>query len=246
MAKFDARTALGLLFLAAALPAGATGPENLASYVQPTLTDVRATIVVEKTNTAALNEISKNEEKGYRIKRTQFSLKEPNKARVEGKYGLISILYVINGDRKLRSALGVRKVKNIAQKPGERFTTLEIGALSATVEERLESRLLRWETRNGKKMPVFEVRFKGEPGGARPEQIVIDPTTRVIVERSVMFRTRPKVKARYLYLNPIKYAGDVWLPTRVELYSPSGKLAAVSRYDGVTVNAGLPDTLFQF
>lgn len=246
MTKRDPRAALALLVLATAAPATASGPESLASYAQPGLRDVRATVVVEKKFDAALREIDEDEEKGYRIKRSHFSLKEPNKVRVEGKYGLINILYVINGDRKLRSAMGIRRVKNIAQSPGERYTALEIGAVTPALVEQLDSRFLRWETRGAKKLPVFEVRFKGEPGGARPEQIVIDPQTRVIVERSVMFRTRPKVKRRYVYMNPVKYAGDVWLPTRVELYSPKGNLAAIQRYDAVTVNGGLSDSLFQF
>jgi hypothetical protein len=251
MAKIDPRAALGLLLLAASAPAAvalaaAAGPESLASYVQPALRDVRATLVVEKKVDSALKEIDPDEEKGYRIKRTHFKLKEPDKARVEGKYGLINILYVVNGDRKLRSAMGIRKVKNIAQRPGERYTALEIGVLTPALVAQLESRFLRWETRGGKKMPVFEVRFKGEPGGARPEQIVIDPTNRVIVERSVMYRTRPQVKQRFVYLNPVKYDGDVWLPTRAELYSPKGNLAAVSRYEAIVVNAGLSDSLFHF
>jgi len=244
MTKAASGALLGALLPSA--PVHATGPENLETYAQPGLRDIRATIVVEKKIDAALREIDEDEEKGYRIKKTHFSLKEPNKARVEGKYGLINILYVINGDRKLRSAMGIRKVKNIAQSPGERYTALEIGVLTPALVDQLDVRFLRWETRAGKKLPLFEVRFKGEPGGARPEQILIDPTTRVIVERSVMFRRRPKVKQRYVYLNPVKHAGDVWLPTRVELYSPTGKLAAVTRYESVLVNGGLPDSLFQF
>jgi hypothetical protein len=244
MMKAASGALLAVLLLS--LRATASGPETLESYAQPGRRHVRATIVVEKKIDAALREIDDDEEKGYRIKRTHFSLKEPNKVRVEGKYGLINILYVINGDRKLRSAMGVRKVKNIAQSPGERYTALEIGALTPALVEQLESRFLQWEARAGKKMPLFEVRFKGEPGGARPERILIDPATRVIVERSVMFRTRPQVRQRYVYTDPMKHAGDVWLPTRVELYSPTGKLAAVSRYESVSVNGGLPDSLFQF
>src|SRR5215212_5950063 len=139
MAKRDPRAVLALLVMATA-SATASSSETLTSYCQPGLRDVRATVVVEKKIDAALNEIDENEEKGYRIKRSQFSLKEPNKVRVEGKYGLISILYVINGDRKLRSAMGIRKVKNIAQKPGERYTAMEIGALTPALVEQLDSR----------------------------------------------------------------------------------------------------------
>jgi hypothetical protein len=233
--------------LLAPLASGASvAAESLENYAQPNVRDIRATVLVDKKSDDALREIGKDEPKGYGIKRSQFSLKEPDKVRVEGKYGLISILYVINGDRKMRSTLGVRKVKNIATRPGERYTALDLGILTPQVVNRLESRFLRFETRGTKKLPVFEVRFKGEPGGARPNILTIDPTTRTVVERLEMYRTQNRPKRRFVYLNPVRYADGVWLPSRVELYSPSGKLGATSQYVDVTVNGGLSDSLFQF
>jgi outer membrane lipoprotein-sorting protein len=232
--------------LLAPLASGASvAAESLENYAQPNVRDIRATVLVDKKSDDALREIGKDEPKGYGIKRSQFSLKEPDKVRVEGKYGLISILYVINGDRKMRSTLGVRKVKNIATRPGERYTALDLGILTPQVVNRLESRFLRFETRGTKKLPVFEVRFKGEPGGARPNILTIDPTTRTVVEHQV-FHRKGGLKMRYVFRNLVRYADGVWLPSRVELYSPSGKLGATSQYVDVTVNGGLSDSLFQF
>lgn len=222
--------------------------ESLEQYAQSALRDVRATIVVEQKNDAALREIDEDAPKGYNIKRTQVSLKEPDKVRVEGKYGLLGVMYVINGDRKMRTLPGlrVRKVKNIANRPGERYTALDLGTLTPGLVAQLESKFVRYETRGSKKLAVFRVTFKGEPGGGRPNLLFVDPTTRTVVERHVLFRTREQVKRRIVYLNPMRYTDNVWLPTRVEVYSPTGKLAAVTRAEEVQVNSGLPDSLFQF
>jgi outer membrane lipoprotein-sorting protein len=166
--------------------------------------------------------------------------------RVEGKYGLFGVLYIINGDRKLQSvpALRIRKVKNIATDPGERRTSLDIGIFTPSLLPHFETRFLRYDTRDGKKLPVFELSYRQEKGG-RKRHVWIDPATRTVVEHQV-FHRRGGLKMRYVFRNLVRYANGVWLPTRVELYNPSGKLAAVTRYEDIRVNAGLADSLFEF
>jgi hypothetical protein len=207
---------------------------------------MRATIAVVQKSDPALREIGEGFEKGFRFKKSDFSLKEPGKVRVEGRYGMFHVLSIINGDRKLESVptLRMRKVKNIATKPGSRQTPLDLGVVTPWLVDQLNQQFLRHEMRNGKKLAVFEVSFKAEPT-ARKNHIFIDPTTKTVVERQV-FHRRGGLKMRYVFQNPVRYANSVWLPTKVELFNAGGKLAAVSRYDNVQVNAGLPESMFQF
>jgi outer membrane lipoprotein-sorting protein len=201
--------------------------------------------VVQKSD-PALKEIGPGFEKGYRFKKSDISLKEPGKARVEGKYGILSVLYITNGDRKLQSvpSLRIRKVKNIAAKPGEKQTPLDIGIVTPALANQFTTQFLRHETRGAKKLAVFEVAYKAETGG-RKHHVWIDPNTRTVVEHQV-FHRRGGVKMRYLFHEPVKYASNVWLPSRMELFNGSGKLAAVTRYENIRVNSGLAESLFQF
>src|SRR5262245_40496366 len=116
--KISFRLALPLVLCAAAVRVAvpATPAETLQTYAQPGLQDMRATIAVVQKSDPALREIGDGFEKGYRFKKSDFILKEPGKVRVEGTYGLFSVLHIINGDRKLESVptLHLRKVKNIA------------------------------------------------------------------------------------------------------------------------------------
>ena len=48
----------------------------------------------------------------------------------------------------------------------------------------------------------------------------------------------------YLFKQPIQVAG-IWVPTRLEVHSPDGQLAAVTRYPRVKVNTGLSEALFR-
>jgi outer membrane lipoprotein-sorting protein len=234
---------IGTLPLAAR---GAETQETLDRYAQPALQDLSATAVVAQKSDPALKQIGDGFEKGYRIGRSSLKLKEPGKVRVEGKYSFFSVVYVINGDKKLTSVptLHIHKVKNIATRPGERQTSLDIGFFTPSLLPQLSSQFVRYETRGGKRLAVFDLWFKAEPGG-RKHTVWIDPATRTIVERQV-FHRRGGLKMRYLYQNPTRYAEGVWLPTRVDLYNAAGQQAAVTRYDDVRVNAGLSDSLFQF
>jgi outer membrane lipoprotein-sorting protein len=234
------------LALAACLSPRAGAEETLDHYAQTALQDLSATAVLAQKSEPALRQIGDGFEKGYRVGRSALKLKEPGKVRVEGKYGLFSVVYVINGDRKLTSVptLHIRKVKDISRRPGERQTSLDIGVITPSLLPQLNSQFVRYETRGGKKLAVFDLWFKAEPGG-RKHTIWIDPATRTIVERQV-FHRKGGLKMRYLYQNPVRYAGGVWLPTRVELYNAAGQLAAATRYDNVQVNGGLSESLFQF
>ena len=49
---------------------------------------------------------------------------------------------------------------------------------------------------------------------------------------------------RYVLKQPIQVVG-IWVPTRLEVYSADGHLAAVTRYASVKVNTGLSESLFR-
>jgi outer membrane lipoprotein-sorting protein len=234
------------LALVACVSARAGAEETLDRYAQTSLQDLSATAVIVQKSEAALKQISEDFGKGYRATRSALKLKEPGKVRVEGKYGLFSVVYVINGDRKLTSVptLHIRKVKDISKRPGERQTSLDIGVITPSLLPQLNSQFVRYETRGGKRLAVFDLWFKAEPGG-RKHTVWIEPTTRTIVEHQV-FHRKGGLKMRYLLQNPARYAGGIWLPTRVELFNAAGQLAAVTRYESVQVNGGLSESLFEF
>jgi hypothetical protein len=245
--RCSARSLLLCLALATAASPLAAAEETLDHYTQPALQDLSATAVIVQKSEPALKQIGDGFEKGYRIGRSMLKLKEPGgKVRVEGKYGLFNVVYVINGDRKLTSvpSFHIHKVKDISKRPGERQTSLDIGFFTPSLVPQLQSQFVRYETRDGKRLAVFDLWFKAETGG-RKHTVWIDPTTKTIVEHQV-FHRKGGLKMRYVFQNPTRYDGNVWLPVRVELYNAAGQLAAATRYDNVRVNGGLAESLFQF
>ena len=52
------------------------------------------------------------------------------------------------------------------------------------------------------------------------------------------------LSVRYVLKQPIQVVG-IWVPTRLEVYSADGHLAAVTRYASVKVNTGLSESLFR-
>jgi len=224
---------------------GAQAEEALQDYAQPALHDFTATAVIVEKNDDELRQIDPNFAQGYRFRQSIIQYKEPFKLRVDSKVGLFSVRYVINGKRKATQVPGLRinKVKDITGRPGEEQGMLDSGILTpAFLADSVASRFVGKEKLNGEMVPNFEFWYTDEKH-SRHHTVWVDPTKRIIVRHDV-FNRSGGLKMRYMLKQPIQVAW-VWVPTRVEVYNASGRLAAVTRYTTVKVNTGLSESLFR-
>jgi outer membrane lipoprotein-sorting protein len=236
---------LAALFLCAARPARAQ--KALSDYVQANLKDLSASVDVVSKNDAELEKIGKGYVDAYRLGKQEIWSKEPSRMRFQGKQGVFVIRYVTNGGRKLTEVptLRIHKVEDISTEPGKADSISDLGIVTTAWAERVESRWLRTENRDGKALQVFEVWYKEDPHARHT--LWLDPTTKTIVEHIHHYRVRnkPGFRKRLVY-SDLKQVNGVWVPTKVSMYNTDDKLAGVLRYDGIKVNTGLADSLFNF
>jgi hypothetical protein len=225
-------------------PSMARAEEALSDFAQPGLRDFTASGVVVQKNDAVLNKIGRNFSQGYRVRESLIRYKEPLKLRVDAKAGFLSVRYVINGTQKATQipVLHVNKVKNIAGRPGEAQGMLDSGIITpAFLANSIASRFAGRREWEGHTVPVFEFWYTADKL-SRHHLLWMDPDKRFVVRHDVDDRFgHPWV--RYLWKQPIQVAG-IWVPTRLEVYSADGRLAAVTRYTSVKVNTGLSESLF--
>jgi hypothetical protein len=237
---------LALVFAGCLVVTGAARAEEaLRDFVQTDLRDFTASGVLVQKNDAVLNKIGRNFAQGYRVRESLIWYKEPLKLRVDAKAGFLSVRYVINGDRKATQvpALHINKVKSIVGHPGEAQGMLDSGVLTpAFLANSVASRFVGRQELDGHTVPVFEFWYTADKL-SRHHLLWIDPEKRIILRHDVDDRHgHPWV--RYVWKQPIQ-VGGIWVPTRLEVYSGDGHLAAVTRYTGVKANTGLSESLFR-
>ena len=222
----------------------ARAEETLRDFAQPDLRDFSAAGVIVQKNDAALNKIGRNFAQGYRVRELPIWYKEPSKLRVDAKAGFLSIRYVINGNRKATQvpALHISKVKGHHRPPGRGAGDAGLGIITPLVpRQRGGLPLCRSPGAGRASVPVFEFWYTADKI-SRHHMLWIDPEKRIILRHDVDDRHgHPWV--RYVLKQPIQMAG-IWVPTRLEVYSADGHLAAVTRYTNVKVNSGLSESLF--
>jgi len=233
------------LFLCGARPARAQ--KALSDYVQGNLKDLSVSVDVVSKDDAELEKIGKGYVDAYRLGKQEIWAKEPGRMRFQGKQGVFVIRYVTNGLRKLTEvpSLHIHKVEDISKEPGKGDSISDLGIITQSWVDSVESRWLRTETRDGKALQVFEIWNKEDPRARRT--FWIDPTTRTVVEHISHYRARnkPGFRKRLVYSDP-KQVGGIWMPTKVSMYNTDNKLAGVLHYDGIKVNTGVADSLFNF
>jgi hypothetical protein len=219
--------------------------ETLRDFAQPELRDFTASGAIVQKNNAVLQQIGRNFAQGYRVRESLIRYKEPMKLRVDAKAGFLSVRYIIDGNRKATQVpmLHINKVKDITGHPGEGQGMLDSGIITPSfLAHGVALRFVGRKELDGHPVPVFEFWYTADKL-SRHHLLWMDPEKRIILRHDVDDRHgHPWV--RYMLKQPIQVAG-VWVPTRLEVYSEDGHLAAVTRYTGVKVNSGLSDSLFR-
>lgn len=175
----------------------------------------------------------------YRFKRMDISYKSPNKARFEAKILGASALIVFNGDTKMFRVPFKKEVQNVAGKPGQKQSLLDLGLFA---KDWLATDWRAVFVRKDGPLLVFKLEQRGSTNQSH-EIVWVNPQTS-ITERRQTFNGDNKRQKELRYKNAKSFGPGVWVPTRVEVYNQFGTLAAAQRLENITVNAGVPDSRF--
>jgi outer membrane lipoprotein-sorting protein len=227
----------------ALLTASAADPDA-SDIVQKTFRDATMEVRVVQANFAELRKISDDFDKQYRVKSLKLSLKEPLMLRIEGKVEDTTVLYIVNGFKRVskipRSNINIRE--DLSDAPGKIQTPMDSGVISSAVLATLfDAKYVRTDRATGNY--VFDLTYK------RPRftdtsrhRVWVDPQKRYI-ERREVYNQYGRQLATYYYENAKEFAG-VWIPTRASVRNVDGKVAGVTEVASIKVNAGLNESLF--
>ncbi len=238
--------ALTGLFLLVAPAAVRAQQPALADLVQAGVNDLSATVVLVRRDQRELEQMGKDFANVYRFGKARMQFLEPGRMRMESSIGFLKVLYVVNPERKLFAVpgIGVRSVKDVRTSPSARQGLLEMGLVTPSLLEMVQVAPLGPAVVEGKDVWRYALTYEGDASGRRQE-IAVDPRTRTIMER-LLYRPDGALQVRFVFGEPAAVAEGVWVPTRVDVYSPRGRHAAATRNEAMRVNTGLEAEAFSF
>lgn len=203
------------------------------------VTDLEATVKVERAEIGELQKISRDWAILYQLRDVTVRYKEPDKVRMENRVGL----FILNDPhRYLRvPALGLTRRDDLGESLSRRYSLFDLGVITQRAATLLQSRFLRTEGAPDGRIEVFEVCYRGNDSARYV--VWIDPKRHVVVKRQ-WFDGDGTLRAEFQYQAPAECAPGVWVPTRVLVRNGSGTLAGITAYHDVRVNQGLSEDLF--
>lgn len=205
--------------------------------------DISLTCRVTYANQAELRKIGKDFGKSYEFKTTRVYFKAPNKMKIEGKLGMIGAKIVMDGNRKatIIPALRISKKEDVSDEPHKRQTDLDLGIVTESLWR--DYHVLSVSSERVGSRQVYRVVFIRDNAREKKHVAWIDGDYLKLLKIE-KYESDGSLKARYLYSNHALVGNIVWVPRRVDVYSPDGKLAGTSVYENISVNTNIPDSEF--
>jgi len=215
--------------------------QSIDAYVQENLDDLTFVAKVVKGDQTELKKINRDFGQSYRFDSTQISIKPPFMMRAESKVEDSSVTYILNGTDLVYKFGGFRSPQNLANKPGRRQSTVDIGILSKGLIHGLYE--AKYVTTESDRSVVFDLTFCQSEIDKSRQRIYVDPEKRVFLKRE-WFNQEGMLLATFVYSKPIQVSG-CWVPTHMDVSNRDGILAGQTDYRDIKVNSGLADSLFQ-
>lgn len=229
-----------------------SGAPTLEACANDAIKDLEAKVRVDQADLTELEAINKDFGIVYRLRDVTIRYKDPDKFRLDNRLGV----FIVNGARRFIHVpqLGLKKRDDIGQELSRRHSLLDLGIVTTTILQGIESRYLRDETIRGGSYPVFEVVLRGDPdrdGASRKPDSAVSPTYQLTIDpqRKYVLRRRwlngdGKTRATFDYLEPMEVQPGIWLPTRIEVRNQANQLAGATVYRDLKINQSPSDTIF--
>jgi len=206
--------------------------------------DVVMAVTVVYKDRNALEKVDPTYASLYEFKTASVSMKMPDKMKIDGKLGMVKFEYIINGFRKLfrAPAVNIRKKDDYSSSPAKLQDALDMGVITSSL----------WRhNRRADVVPDADAESEGMvklklqwPDAAPYCYVWLDART-LCLHRLEKFDGDGKTAFKIVYSNHRDLGGDLWVPTRVEMYAPDGRRAGASEMSDIRVNVGLQDSLFE-
>lgn len=234
-----------VLALAAGIALGQSNP-TIGSVTAANLKDVKFTWVVENANQRELAKINTDFANSMRFRRSLVELKEPFKLRMESTVEDSTIVFIVNGPRKLIRVprTGLVQRQDVSRAPGKRQTFFDFGLLTPSLfQNYFTATFIRTEARGDLAGTlVFDVKYVPSLQDKTRHRIWVDRTKKVMMKRE-WYGQDGTLRATFRYGGHTQ-SGGVWIPGRITVYNADNVAAGTSRFDDVVANRGIDDARF--
>ncbi len=231
-------------FLAFAALAAHMPDPKIEDVFQRSFRDAYFVATIDMAKQSELVKIRKEFGTQYRFKETKVWLKEPHKIRLEAKVDDTLVIYLINGTKKQFKVprVNMSQVEDVADAPGKRQTFLDFGIMTSTMfSDPFSSDFIRVDRQSGEL--VFDIIFKKRYEYNTRHRVWIDAAKKYTTKRE-WFAQEGFQLATFFYTDPINLGG-VWFPTKCTVKNVEGKVAGITSYKKVAINAGIAESLFE-
>jgi outer membrane lipoprotein-sorting protein len=205
--------------------------------------DMKATVVVTNSNRRELEKMGKVFAETYQFKKASVCFKGPDKLKLNGELGMMKCEFVTNSNSRLVRIPSIRfkKREDITNQQEKRMTPLDVGVITDAVWDIYKVKLVRIE-KDETGAIVFVLRLNNQRS-PKYQMVWIDGKDFKVLRRDRLTED-DKIKSKVVLTDHKKF-GEIWVPTRAEVYNGEGKLAASTEMKDIVVNIGVEDKEFE-
>ena len=226
-----------------AMMTGAQSGPTTADIVQRGLHDMSFTAIKRMGNQEELAKINKDFGDSYRFSSMSIWAKEPFKLRLESRVQDTTVVYILNGTTRILSVprAKLHERENLAKAPGKRQTWLDFGLLTHSLfEDLFQAKYVRVD--RATEDYVFDLTYQSRFHDTSRHRVWIDPVKHYVTKRE-WYNQEGKQLATFYYEVP-KEVDGIWVPTKVTVKNVDNRVAGITEYSNIRVNAGISESLF--
>lgn len=199
---------------------------------------------VVKRNDKVLHKMGKKFVQQYEIKKADTYFKMPDNVRMEGKIGLLKVQMIMTGNQRIFRVPSLRltKKEDISEEGFKKQTCIDLGLLCESAWNDFDVKYISTEQKETG--PAYIVDFTRRWENPKTYRISIDKK----ILRILKIEKRDaegNLQAIFKFPEAKQLNGVIWAPSRAELYSPNGELAAVTEFYNMKANSGLSAKFFE-
>ncbi|MBC7807829.1 MAG: hypothetical protein H7145_16980 [Akkermansiaceae bacterium] len=201
--------------------------------------DMSATLRVTETDWRELEKCGSDFKRTYYFKRMNVAYRYPNQTRMETKALGATLLIIFNGDTRFYKIPLKTETSSVAGQPGQKQGLLQFGIYAP------DYLILDYEphfVRTEKNIQVIRLTQR-RSNNKSFELLWVNPKTHLI-ERRQSWNGDNELTMELRYKDVKEVRPGIFVPHRIEIYNPQGKLGAAQAVENLTVNTGLADALF--
>lgn len=179
----------------------------------------------------------------YGVKKAQVHFKVPEYSRIEGSAHRLRVISITNHDYSILriKPLGYQKTKPLGENARYRPFAMLLGLVTPEIWDQFAVNDVGILSDGTDEFYVFDL--LRIDSSRKLYRITIDMKTLTLHECDTYRSEGDTLRLTCRYLELMQVNG-LWIPTKVEMHSADGELAAVFKLSNIAVNTNLDDALF--